>query len=177
MNDAFKGFASLYSAPAFQSAFPVYTVRNDTALYYSAVQSEKYTEALNQLTVYSNLGANWDGYGAVQISEQAIDCARVLISTQQYTGVSRLAVPDITPTPNGTIVLEWHGSNGEAAVEIGNTRVSGIIRAVNSPTLYVSGDTARLNEYLPAFIAPYLNPESPTAAAITPVEYEPAANV
>jgi hypothetical protein len=164
-------FAGMANNPLATFASQPLTIVNCPVSY-----SEKYAEALEQLNAFSRLDDNWDGYGGARISDQAIAHARSLLCTQIYT-YARLGVPEITPTPNGTLVVEWQGSNGEAAVEIGNTRVSGVVKAEKAPTMCISGDTAQLSEYLPIFIAPFLNPEARKAAAITPVEYEAAANV
>ena len=138
-------------------------------------QSERYAAAFEQLKVFSTLDNNWDGYGGSRISEQAIRHARALLYTQLYSH-AQLALPEITPTPNGTLVIEWQGQQGEAAVEIGNTRVSGVIKGENSPMICIAGESATLSNHLPTFIAPFLNPVSAKASAITPVEYDSAGN-
>ncbi len=148
--DPFNGFLSLHSSVAEQNPLYVYASFPVTVISCPVSRSEQYTEALKLLNTFSTLENNWDGYGGARISEQVVDHARTLLCTQLYTQ-SRLAPPEITPTPNGTLVIEWLGCKGEAAVEIGNTRVSGVIKAEHSPTICIAGETARLSEYLPSF--------------------------
>jgi len=174
--DIFKGsLISVFGAQPLDFPLLAYTVFQPSIVSCPVSQSERYATAVEQLNVFSNLDNNWDGYGGSRISEQAIDHARTLLYTQLYTQ-AHLALPEITPTPNGTLVIEWQGQHGEAAVEIGNTRVSGVIKRENSPTICIAGETAMLSNYLPIFIAPFLNPESAKVAAITPVEYDAADN-
>lgn len=137
---------------------------------------EKYSEAMARLNALGDLHIDWDGYGALPISERALNQARALLSTQARN--PHLGLPDIIPTPNGTLVMEWQGKQGEAAVEIGSTRVSGVIKSEQKPPLYINGTTEQLEQSLPSLIAPFLNPalmsRTPT---ITQIEYDTIANV
>jgi hypothetical protein len=174
--DIFKGsLISVFGAQPSDFPLLAYAGLQPSIISCPVSHSERYATAFEQLNVFSNLGNNWDGYGGVPISEQAIKHARTLLCTQLYTQ-AHLALPEITPTPNGTLVIEWQGRHGEAAVEIGNTRVSGVIKPENSPTICIAGETTTLSNYLPSFIAPFLNPERAKTAAITPVEYDAASN-
>jgi hypothetical protein len=146
-----------------------------TAITATVSMDEKYTEAVSRLDAFRDLENNWDGYGAIPISVQAIDHAQALLFNQSR--YAQLAFPDITPTPNGTLVVEWQGVHGEAAVEIGNTRVSGVIKPDQAQPLFINGETAKLDQFLPSFIAPFLNPDSARrAATITPIDYDTATN-
>jgi hypothetical protein len=137
--------------------------------------NERYSEAASRLDAFRDLQDNWDGYGALPISLQAINQAQALLSSQSV--YAQLAIPDITPTPNGTLVVEWQGLHGEAAFEIGNTRVSGVIKPDRAQPLYINGETAKLDQFLPSFIAPFLNPNSANrAATITQIDYDIGTN-
>lgn len=171
--DPLRGFSSLSGATEFDPALWLYAMMPQPVISCPISQSEKFAEALEQLNVFSCLGEDWDGYGGAAIGKQAIQHARSLLTTSLY---SLATLPEITPTSNGTLVIEWQGNKGEAAVEIGNTRVSGVIKPQNSPTICIEGENTRVADYLPAFIAPLLGSERRQVAAITPVEYELAPN-
>ena len=57
--------------------------------------------ATDRLTKIAKLPANWDSYGALPIDPRAIESARKLITALSHP-------PQIVPTTEGGIQLEWH---------------------------------------------------------------------
>lgn len=94
--------------------------------------------ALEQL---SHLKEDWDGYGALAVASDACAHAqRFLASPPQG-----MLVPEVSPTSNGTVSLEWASSEGNAYLEIGRTRYSGHIQS-RGKTIYLQGQLANLVE-------------------------------
>jgi hypothetical protein len=73
-------------------------------------------EALESLTeVYKECSEeNWDGYGALPITEDAYREAERLIKSLPLT--SFIPMPEITPEPNGELGLEWYKENRKTFV-------------------------------------------------------------
>lgn len=69
----------------------------------------------NQQTLQklSELGPNWDTYGAKPITEQALKAA------MEITGIIANKPPSIVPTVEGGIQLEWHTCGHNIEIEIG----------------------------------------------------------
>ncbi|MGB2678476.1 MAG: hypothetical protein WAN12_15435 [Candidatus Acidiferrum sp.] len=91
--------------------------------------------AQSTIEVIGNLEADWDGYGARPIS------STVCTNAQRFLAVSpvEMSSPEITPTSNGTLNLEWASNDAEAYLEIGRTRYSGHIECKHGTTVYLSG--------------------------------------
>jgi len=89
----------------------------------------------------SKLKEDWDGYGALAVTPDA--CAHA----QRFLTFSPqgMLVPDVSPTSNGTVSLEWLSNEGDAYLEIGRTRYSGHIQS-GGKTVYLQGRLATLAE-------------------------------
>jgi hypothetical protein len=86
----------------------------------------------------AKLKMDWDGYGALPVTPDSCSHAqRFLAATPQG-----MKAPEITPTSNGTITLEWESSEGNALIEIGRTRYSGHIQPKHGQTFYLQGGLA-----------------------------------
>jgi hypothetical protein len=140
------------------------------------IQSERYKQLMDRIDSFEKLMDNWDGYGGAKISEEAIKQVRQLINTQFQSSANALSMPEISPTSNGTIVVEWQEGGGEAAVEIGTSRVSGFVRSATAPIVRIRGESKALSSYFPLFVGPMLDPNNLRARTITKVEYEAAEN-
>jgi hypothetical protein len=82
-----------------------------------------------------SLAANWDGYGARPISSTVCTNAKRFLAVNPST----MSSPDITPTSNGTLNLEWASGDAEAYLEIGRTRYTGHIQPRYGDTVYLNG--------------------------------------
>lgn len=71
---------------------------------------------------FEQLGDNWDGYGAVPPSTQALRNAMELLNGLAGEWVLRLHPDDLTPTPYGTITLEWATATDYVSVEVGDAQ-------------------------------------------------------
>jgi hypothetical protein len=104
-------------------------------------RQDAWPAAQNQVAAFAQLEPNWDGYGALPISEQtAQNTANVLTLT-----FGRLPEPDITPNPNGTLTLEWQRAENSATMEIGKTRFSLIVEQANMEPLLIGGRVEQIN--------------------------------
>ena len=63
---------------------------------------------------------NWDGRGAVPPSAQAVGHAAAFLNGLPSEWSLRLHADDLTPTPYGTITLEWAAGADYVSVEIGD---------------------------------------------------------
>jgi len=91
---------------------------------------------------FSKLEKNWDGYGALPVTAESRLFAQGFLAVAPTVMLS----PEISPTSNGTIGLEWQSREGEAYLEIGRTRYSGHIQPRNGTTIYIEGQSARLGQ-------------------------------
>jgi hypothetical protein len=87
----------------------------------------------------SKLKEDWDGYGALAVASDA--CAHA----QRFIAFSPqgMLVPEVSPTSNGTVSLEWVSNEGDAYLEVGRTRYSGHIQS-RGKTIYLQGQLATL---------------------------------
>jgi hypothetical protein len=88
------------------------------------------------------LQENWDGYGALPVTHESCVFAQGLVAIAP----AMMPNPEVTPTSNGTIGLEWESRNGDAYLEIGRTRYSGHIQLRNGKTIYIEGLSANLGQ-------------------------------
>src|SRR5438105_1467474 len=79
------------------------------------VTAKPVTEVM--LDELSKLKLDWDGYGALPVALEGCAPARTFVA---LTPQGMLA-PEINPTSNGTVSLEWVSRDGEAYIEIGRT--------------------------------------------------------
>lgn len=77
-----------------------------------------------QLHEISKLKEDWDGYGAADIDHRTV--ANVKKIQQELRDKS--IVPDLSPTPTGTITLEWDDDVNHSTLEVG----------VNNWSMYVA---------------------------------------
>lgn len=92
-------------------------------------------ESINEL---GSLQDNWDGYGASSISDQARRHALLFIDMIE-AAPSGVPIPDVSPTPSGTVAFEWETHDGQAYLEIGNTRYSGYIKLDRQAPTFIYG--------------------------------------
>lgn len=72
------------------------------------------------LQSFEALADNWDGHGAVPPSAQAVGHATTLLNGLPGEWALRLHADDLTPTPYGTITVEWAAGADYVSVEIGD---------------------------------------------------------
>ena len=80
----------------------------------------------------------WDGYGALPLTAESCTHASAFLSAVP-PGVP---APEISPTSNGTIAMEWQSNGGEAYVDIGRTRYSGHIQPRHGTPIFIEGHLA-----------------------------------
>lgn len=127
------------------------------AIYTIASASQQACEQLKDLT---RLSDNWDGYGALRISEEALRNAMSVVHSTCIHNLGSTS-PAVSPNPNGTVSLEWQRDDREAYIEIGNTRASGYCRFSNQKPLYLQGSPEDVNALLPGLISLLSEPARP----------------
>lgn len=78
----------------------------------------KRAQLLNSLDELARLEEGWDGCGAYPISASAIESTATFLRNLP----EGLALPDISPNPNGTISLHWAARKHVIELEIGRTQ-------------------------------------------------------
>jgi hypothetical protein len=78
---------------------------------------------------------NWDGYGALAPTRESCSYARSFLAN----ATDGIPIPEVNPTSNGTINLEWKSDSGTAFFEIGKTRYSGHIEPRRGSTIFFEG--------------------------------------
>jgi len=99
-------------------------------------------EIINEI---SQLEENWDGYGALKISQSVIRNTLLIIESIRL--FPQFLDPSITPLANGTISLEWETNQGVAYLEIGSHRFSGYIKSDNQKPALIQGQANSLSFY------------------------------
>jgi len=70
---------------------------------------------IRQLPPLANLSTNWNSYGAVPVSRKSIIAALVVLFSVMQEDTP---IPDLVPTPRGTIQLEWHTRGIDLEVDV-----------------------------------------------------------
>jgi hypothetical protein len=111
---------------------------------FTATRLQEVKTARQLIDEFKTLKDNWDGYGASAISDLACGHAQRFIN--MIEGIRGLPIPEISPTPSGTIACEWQTHGVEAYLEIGNTRYSGFIKRNGQDSLLFQGNANFLDE-------------------------------
>lgn len=124
--------------------------------------------AIGLLRELSILEANWDGYNASPIY------AKVGANAQRFFGIlearnTALPTPEITPTPAGTIAMEWETAAGEAYIEIGITKFSSFIRLTSGQKQFYDGDAESMGPELLDVVQGSLFPAPSSGASTTSI--------
>ncbi len=77
----------------------------------------------NKISEVAELKDNWDGYGAVKIPKETIKNAFKFIDAFSKEGYTVEFETEVTPTPYGSIVLDFSTINGLVSLEIGKTKI------------------------------------------------------
>ncbi len=79
---------------------------------------------LLKVSEFESLPANWDGHDAMPISGKVVFNANMFLKKLPGYYSDKLNIEDITPTPYGTIVMDWYNDAEELiSIEIGKTKV------------------------------------------------------
>jgi hypothetical protein len=130
-----------------------------------------YALAKDTIRGFGALGENWDGYGGAAISKTVTTNAAAIMDLVQASPVI-LPVPEISPNPNGTIALEWETPNGEAYIEIGNSRYGGYISARHLPPVDFGGEVEAADPAIFESIYEYLFPPHKLQATISDIRMQ-----
>ena len=141
----------------------------------SVNHTERYAHLVAKLNELANLADNWDGYGGAAISQSTLDHVRKLLGAQVLYGRD-LSLPDLMPTSNGTIALEWQEPDGEAIVEIGENDLSGFVRTREDEHVVLGGSASDFSESIPSIVDAYISIDHEVPTTISQVEYDLAGN-
>lgn len=109
--------------------------------YYTASARERrvtwYDASLEeQLSRISELGDNWDGYGAASVD------GRIIESTRSIMDMLDIPPDVLIPNASGTVTLEWESPLGRASLEVG-IDTFGFYTAPNAGTSIFLGGSIR----------------------------------
>ena len=86
--------------------------------------SDNINGAKNRVAEISNLGEDWDGYGAKPFLSQVIKNTYKFIDTLvEYGCRDMIDADNITPTPYGTIEIDLYNTDGLISLEIGTHQI------------------------------------------------------
>jgi hypothetical protein len=104
------------------------------------------------------LGPNWDGYNAEPVLKAGANAQRLFEILENST--PGLINPDITPTSAGTVAMELESVEGEAYIEIGNTKYSCFIRRRSGESQFYEGNAETIQSSLLGLVQQSLFPVS-----------------
>jgi hypothetical protein len=104
----------------------------------SALGGSNTEQLKGRITAISSLTDNWDGYGAIRPNSETIHQANVFLSQLNLTTLQYLNSDDISPTPYGTIVMDFYRSSNRLSVEVGESKIGFFSDFVNNQ--YVESD-------------------------------------
>jgi hypothetical protein len=130
-------------------------------------EAKTVTKTVQELASLEN---DWDGYGAVAISDKARANAERFASIIGDAPFN-LPTPEVTPNPAGTISFEWDAPHGEAYFEIGDADYSAFIKSKGQPTIYRQGRVDEIDQRTFALIHSALAPSSPQSVSLTEITY------
>jgi hypothetical protein len=133
----------------------------------SVLQLVEQEQAVGTLSELRDLAPNWDGYGALPVSDEAMGNSKeALLRLLRYA-----PTPDITPNPNGTISFEWTSGQGEAHLEIGKTRFSFFVKPRRGKSILTDGPVSAINDELASLVTAIVFPSAGSLTAITRATY------
>ncbi len=130
-------------------------VRNDASQIYACYGAEG-SEARELIADLMRLKDGWFGEGSVAIDDKIID--RVAAALALISRVRNLPRPEVTPTANGTVSLEWSNDSLSIYLELGKTKMIGFLQG--SITGLVPLDIKSLPISLFQVFSDLLNPQS-----------------
>jgi len=141
-------------------------------LYFNFWQNRGHTQfklsfAEERIDRISIMPENWDGYGAISISQEtARNAKHALKEVQRFA-----PLPDITPNPNGTISFEWESSEGFGHLEIGQTRYSFYIKQRTLPPISSNGQSNQIDDSIGKLVSNMLFPALHSTETITKMRF------
>lgn len=101
-------------------AFPGQAVQQSPDAYATSLLGHHIGLLSRQLQDFGLLPDNWDGYGAVAPSRAAVGNVLDLLTRLPGEWALRLHTDSLTPSPYGTIALEWEHGQAYLSVEVGD---------------------------------------------------------
>ena len=101
--------------------YPGQTTQQSPDYYPTSVHGHHVGLLCKHVHGFAALGDDWDGYGAVPPSAEAIGNVMDLLNALPGEWAMQLHQDDLTPSPYGTITLEWAREQDYVSVEVGDT--------------------------------------------------------
>jgi hypothetical protein len=130
---------------------PIY-LSNETR--YGEIDQVRHWRGLNsRLNDFTKLPDNWAGEGTAAISAIVVSNVRAFLHSIGDDYTIKLNNESLTPTPYGTINLDWATENGNLSVEIGRTRMAFVAELPGqAPAIFndlkIGGDPSRHNRLI-----------------------------
>lgn len=85
----------------------------------------------NKVSEIDNLNDNWDGYNAIAPLKEVVKNTFKFIDSLFLEGYEDIDKDNITPTPYGSIVLDFKSDIGLVSIEIGKTQLGYFTEFIN----------------------------------------------
>jgi hypothetical protein len=93
----------------------------------------------SRISKINKLGDNWDGYGAIRPNKKTINQANAFLSGLHLSILQYLNEEDISPTPYGTIVMDFYRGNNRLSIEFGESKIGFFSEFVNNQNVESEG--------------------------------------
>lgn len=166
----FPEFQFLQHPPAIELAWQSAPKRDGS--WYQHSSAGNWGELMNarhNIDQLASMPADWDGYGALPISQET-----KLNAERALEVVARNApVPDILPNSNGTLSFEWETAAGSGHLEIGQTRFSFYLKssAIGAMPILVDGQAANIPIDIGTYVSALLFSERLLVNAVTRISF------
>lgn len=92
-----------------------------------------------RITAIGLLNDNWDGYGAIRPNIETVHQGNSFLSNLNVAILQYLNEEDITPTPYGTIVMDFYRGSNRLSVEFGESKIGFFSEFVNNQQVELEG--------------------------------------
>jgi len=127
----------------------------------------EYSMSFDIIEKVSFVAGNWDGEGALPVSDLTKQNAKVALR-----GILPVvAAPEINPNSNGTLSFEWETNAGTAHLEIGNTKYSFYVSPNGGRTIFCEGHAEDALRFHGSLVASLLFPKTNGTDTLTSIRY------
>lgn len=89
----------------------------------SPIRLDSQREIVDIIASFASLKDNWDGNNAVALKDQVLINAKRFINSLPEIILKDIDTDNITPTPYGSLVLDWDINGDVLSVEIGDRKI------------------------------------------------------
>jgi len=90
---------------------------------FRSIATEKYLEAIREIEKFTYLKHNWDGYGAIPLTQAVAEKSKSFVENLNYNLFEDFEFV-VKPTPYSTLVIDWYKQNNLFSLEIGKDSIA-----------------------------------------------------